>query len=92
MDSTPDLSHTDQLTFIFRFVSKEGKIIERYAGFVPIESHTGESLADTVMAMLDNLSLAIANCRGQAYDNASNMSGRYNGLQAHLKKKHPLIH
>lgn len=24
VDSTPDLSHVDQLTFIFRFVSKQG--------------------------------------------------------------------
>ncbi|XP_057188964.1 zinc finger MYM-type protein 1-like [Triplophysa rosa] len=92
VDSTPDLSHTDQLTFIFRFVSKEGKIIERFVDFEPIESHTGESLANTVMTLLDSFSLDIANCRGQEYDNASNMSGRYNGLQAHLKKKNPLIH
>lgn len=28
VDSTPDLSHTDQLTFIFRFVSKEGSVVE----------------------------------------------------------------
>ncbi len=92
VDSTPDLSHTDQLTFIFRFVSKEGKIIKRFVGFEPIESHTGQSLADTVMTMLDSLSLDIANCRGQAYDNASNMSGCYNGLQAHLNNKNLLIH
>lgn len=92
VDSTPDLSHTDQLAFIFRFVSEEGKIIERFVGFKPIESHTGESLANTVMALLDSLGLNIANCRGQGYDNASNMSGRYNGLQAHLKNKNLLIH
>lgn len=30
--------------------------------------------------------------RGQSFDNASNMSGRYNGLQAHLKQKKTLIH
>lgn len=84
------MSHTDQLTFIFRFVSKEGKIIERFVGFEPIESHTGQSLADTVRTLLDSLSLA--NCRDQAYDNTSNMSGCYNGLQAHLKNKNPLIH
>ena len=42
--------------------------------------------------MVDSLNVDLANCRGQAYDNASNMSGRYNGLQAHLKNKNPLIH
>ena len=42
--------------------------------------------------MVRNLGLDMANCRGQSYDNASNMSGKYNGLQAHLKKVNPLIH
>jgi len=92
VDSTPDLSHVDQLTFIFRFVSKEGSVVERFVGFEPITSHTGESLANCVMSVLENLGLELSNCRGQAYDNASNMSGRYNGLQAHLKKSNPLIH
>jgi len=45
VDSTPDLSHVDQLTFIFRFVNKEGKIVERFLTFEPIESHTGESFS-----------------------------------------------
>ena len=32
----------------------------------------------------------IKNCRGQNYDNASNMSGKYNGMQAHIKNHNPL--
>ncbi len=55
-------------------------------------SHTEESLADTVMAMLDSLSLDPENCQGKAYGNASNMLGLFNRLQAHLKNKNPLIH
>jgi hypothetical protein len=91
-DSTPDLSHVDQLTFVFRFVNASGKVVERFIGFEPIHSHTGLSLAETVISMVRNLGLDMANCRGQSYDNASNMSGKYNGLQAHLKKVNPLIH
>lgn len=92
VDSTPDLSHVDQLTFIFRFVNKEGNIVARFLTFEPIESHTGESLAECVVAMVASLGLELSNCRGQSYDNASNMSGKYNGLQTHLKKRNPLIH
>ena len=44
VDSTPDLCHVDQLTFIFRFVSKKGKTVERFLAFEPIHSHTGKSL------------------------------------------------
>ncbi|KAK0137416.1 Zinc finger MYM-type protein 1 [Merluccius polli] len=91
-DSTPDMSHTDQLTFIFRCVSDDAEIVERFVGFEPIYSHTGASLADCVVKMTTDLQLDLSNCRGQSYDNASNMSGKYNGLQAHLKKINPLIH
>ena len=92
VDSTPDLSHVDQLTFVFRFVNASGKVVERFIGFEPIHSHTGLSLAESVISMVRNLGLDLANCRGQSYDNASNMSGKYNGLQAQLKKVNPLIH
>ncbi|KAK0156468.1 Zinc finger MYM-type protein 1 [Merluccius polli] len=92
VDSTPDMSHMDQLTFVFRFVSETGKVAERFIGFEPIHSHTGSSLADCVIKMVSDLGLDLSNCRGQAYDNASNMSGKYNGLQAQLKKNKPLIH
>lgn len=92
VDSTPDMSHVDQLTFVFRFVNEKGKVVERFIGFEPIHSHTGSSLADRVIKMVNDLRLDLSNCRGQAYDNASNMSGKYNGLQAHLKKHNPLIH
>jgi len=44
------------------------------------------------MKMVIDMGLDLSNCRGQAYENASNMSGKYNGLQAHLKKSNPLIH
>lgn len=92
VDSTPDMSHVDQLTFVFRFVSEKGKVIERFIGFEPIHSHTGSSLADCVMKMVIDMGLDLSNCRGQAHDKASNMSGKYNGQQAHLKKSNPLIH
>lgn len=91
VDSTPDLAHVDQLTFIFRFVNNGGDVVERFLAFEPIENHSGNSLAECVVAMVENLGLDLTNCRGQSYDNASNMSGKYNGVQAHLKRINPLI-
>uniref|UniRef100_A0A672HX76 TTF-type domain-containing protein n=1 Tax=Salarias fasciatus TaxID=181472 RepID=A0A672HX76_SALFA len=82
VDSTPDLSHVDQLTFIFRFVSKQGDTVERFLAFEPIQSHTGQSLADCVTAMVENLGLDLSNCRGQSLDNASNMSMGVNSIEA----------
>ena len=75
--STPDVSHIHQLSFIMCYVSPAGKIEERFLEFLPITSHTGQSLFNSVMEVLGELGIAIQNCRGQCYDNASNMSGIY---------------
>nr|XP_047135417.1 zinc finger MYM-type protein 1-like [Hydra vulgaris] len=90
IDSTPDISHVDQLSFIFRYVQKNGCPVERFLGFLPNSGHKSEELADAVFLVLESHGLDINNCRGQSYDNASNMSGRYTGLQARIKKVNPL--
>jgi hypothetical protein len=90
VDSTPDLTHVDQLTVIIRYVNEQFESVERFLTFLQIErSHTGQNLADCLLAYLDSQSIDIMNCRGQSYDNASNMSGRYNGMQARLKAINP---
>lgn len=66
--------------------------MEHFLAFEPIPSHTGHSLADCEVAMVDSLHLDFSNRRGQSFDNASNMSEWYNGLQAHLSQRKPLIH
>jgi hypothetical protein len=86
VDSTPDLSHVDQLNFIVRFV-KDGKPIERFLVFWPIEEHKAQYMADTGLNFLENLKIPIKNCRGQSYDNAANMAEKYSGLQARIKEQ-----
>ena len=54
--------------------------------FIPIHSHTGSSLLETIKNLFEEIRLPIENCRGQSYDNAANISGKYNGLQAHIKE------
>ena len=39
---------------------------------------------------LEKHNLSIQDCRGQSYDNASSMSGKYNGLQALVRKENNL--
>uniref|UniRef100_A0A0B7BVG9 DUF4371 domain-containing protein n=1 Tax=Arion vulgaris TaxID=1028688 RepID=A0A0B7BVG9_9EUPU len=50
-----------------------------------MEGHTAEQLAQSLLDFLKENGIDIKDCRGQSYDNASNMSGKYNGLQAHIK-------
>lgn len=60
---------------------------ERFFCFLQINSHKGRSLCDDILALLSENDIDIADCRAQTYDNASNMSGEYNGLQACLREK-----
>jgi len=87
LDSTPDVSHTDQVTFTVRYVGVKGEPVERFLEFIASEErHTGENLRDIVLSALSRLNLNIEDLRGQSYDNAANMSGCYSGLQANIKQ------
>lgn len=84
VDSTPDVSHIDQISCIFRYVLPSGPV-ERFVKYLDMEGHSGEQLAQSLMDFLQKYDIDIKNCRGQTYDNASNMSGKYNGMQAHIR-------
>ena len=90
IDSTPDISHIDQLTIVVQM--SDGEVVERLLTLIPIESHTGEALATTVLKFLNECDIDIKNLRGQSYDNAANMSGCYNGLQVHICQINPFAH
>lgn len=81
VDSTPDVSNVDQLTFVVRYVATDGSPNERFLTFIPNCGHTGEDLEKAVVSTLETLDININDCRGQSYDNAYNMSGCYKGLQ-----------
>ncbi|KAL4082575.1 hypothetical protein QTP88_027605 [Uroleucon formosanum] len=89
VDSTPDISHTDQLSLIYRYVLN-GIPVERFIQFIPNTGHKSKEIADAVLKAIHEHGLDIKNCRGQSYDNASNMSGKYSGLQARMKEVSPL--
>ncbi|XP_071042416.1 zinc finger MYM-type protein 1-like [Parasteatoda tepidariorum] len=86
VDSTPDLSHNDQLAIVLRHYFR-GKVYERCVSFIKICSHTGLHLFNILQDVLETNGLLLDNCRGQSYDNAANMAGNYNGVQALLKQR-----
>lgn len=89
VDSTPDIAHSDQLTIIFRYVLPSGPV-ERFTKFIPMYGHTGMELTNILLQFIDENGISIKDCRGQSYDNASNMSGKYIGMQALIREKKPL--
>ena len=90
IDSTPDMAHIDQLTVIIRYCLSTGVVVERFFGFIEIAHHDGNYLFTTTENMLSSDGIDIRNCRSQSYDNASNMSGVYSGVQAHMRKVNDL--
>ena len=89
VDSTPDITHVDQLTFTIRYVSANGAPVERFLQFVPIASHTGGNLYQVIKPTFQELEIPLTDCLGQTYDNPSNMSGIYNGVQAKVLNDNP---
>jgi len=86
VDSTPDEAHIDQLTIVVRYMEKMNPV-ERFLTFVPNCGHTGIEMANTLITFLDHHEIELIDCRGQSYDNAANMSGKYQGMQALIKNK-----
>lgn len=95
VDTTPDSSHIEQTTFILRYVSmiteKTGfEVQERFLSFVDCGKKTGFDIAALILSTLEAHGIEISDCRGQGYDNGSNMSGKYEGAQAHVLRSSPL--
>ncbi len=69
VDSTPYLTHVDQLTTIIRYVV-DGKPVERFLTFHQMISHKTEAIATTLLEYLERETIDFQDCRGQSYDNA----------------------
>lgn len=90
IDSTPDVSHVDQLTIVLRYVDQTGSSIERFLQFLANTGHKGKEMENEVVNFLKIKNINIMDCRGQSYDTAKNMSGKYKGLQTRIKEINPL--
>ena len=85
MDSSPDISHVEQLKCVLKYVLPDGPV-ECYISFLNKRDHSGQELARNLLDLIKVKNVDIANCRGQSYENASNMSGKYNGMQAKIRE------
>ncbi len=93
VDGTPDSSHTEQTTFILRYMNREGdeySVKERFLVFVDCCNKTGMEIASLILETLEKYDIPINDCQGQGYDNAANMSGKYNGAQTRIRSMNSL--
>ncbi|XP_008190126.1 zinc finger MYM-type protein 1-like [Acyrthosiphon pisum] len=90
-DETTDTSHVEQLSISIRFVDFDSKTIrEDFIKFLKVVDLSGEALGKTISELLEQIGLSLTNLRGQGYDGAANMSGKFKGTQAYISKHQPL--
>ena len=88
-DEATDVSGTEQLSVSIRWVSKSYEVHEDVLGIKELPDTKAATILHEVNNVLVRCTLSITQCRGQAYDGASNMSGIRNGVQALFKKDEP---
>lgn len=72
VDSTPDITHTDHLSVVLRYVNNISETIERFMTFHSIDGHTAVYLSSSIFDLFEKWN-------SQSFDNASNMAGKYTG-------------
>lgn len=85
-DTTPDVSKHEQFSLCVRVVTKSGEVSEHLLFCTRTGATTAEALVNKVEEEMTRLDVPFDNVVAQTYDGASNMSGKYNGLQAKFKE------
>ena len=71
-DETRDVSNREQLVVTMRWVTETYKIRENFCGLLQVDETTSECIYMTLSWYLVSLRISFENCRGQAYNGASN--------------------
>ena len=87
-DEARDVSNKEQMPLVLQFVDKNGNNHEEFIKFILCVS--GAAITKSITTEIRSLGLDIQNCRGQAYDGAGNMAGKYQGTAARIQLEYPL--
>jgi|UniRef100_A0A2S2R0P7 hypothetical protein len=92
MNCISEIGHQEQLSLMIRVVDMDTDnelsdliIKEMFMGFINVNSTTGLHLTNVLLEKLKYNKIEINNCRGQSYDNGTNMKGQYQGVQVQIK-------
>ena len=90
-DEVADVSNTEQLSLVLRFVGHSGEIKEQFIEFLSCKNGvTGEALSALIISSLQKHGLDVNLLRGQGYDGAGAMAGRVSGVAARIQQQCPL--
>ena len=73
-DEAADCSNKEQLPIVLRFVDMSNTVREEFVDFA-----TGAAIAEKILEALRGYGLDLNCLRGQSYDGAGNMAGKYRG-------------
>ena len=89
-DEVADVSDTEQLSLVLRFVDENNEIREEFVDFLPCTNETsGHTLADMILEKVRRYQLDPVFIRGQGYDGAGNMSSKFRGCAALISQSCP---
>jgi hypothetical protein len=92
-DETTDVSTTEQISLCVRYVGvdsdEEMCVKESFLGFAEASATTGEELATTIMTKLREYGIVAQAMRGQGYDGAANMAGKFSGVSTRIQTEIP---
>ena len=81
-----DVAHKEQLCMTIRWVGKSFQIYETPVELINVPKTDSETLTMVITDSLMRLSLPVGQCRGQAYDGASNISGYISGVAQRIRQ------
>ena len=87
LDEATDISHTEQMSISIRLVNNKYEISEDTLGLIELPNTKALTIYNEVKDIFIRYCLPLSQCRGQAYDGASNMSRIRNGVQAIFKRE-----
>ena len=85
VDEATDVCRNEQMSLSVRWTDHSYDIHEYTLGFIQLPNTKAVTIFSAIKDVLIRCSLPMNQCRGQAYDGASNMSGINNGVQSLFK-------
>ena len=89
-DEAADSSNKEQLPLVLRFVDATNSVHEEFVEFILCDTGTsGNAVASKILEALKEYGLSVNYLRGQAFDGAGNMAGKYRGAAAVIQSTCP---
>ncbi len=90
-DEASDVYYKEQMCVVIRWVDEEYEIYEDSIGLIQVPKTDANTLICALKDILIRCILSLSQCRGQAYNGASNMSGHLRGVAAQIKREQPAV-